>query len=627
MSLSAPFIKRPVATFLLTFGVLLGGYPAYRQLPVASLPAVDFPNVRVYASLPGASPETMASSVATPLERQLGQIAEVTQLTSSSGLGYSNIGVQFSLDRSVDDAARDVQAAINAVSSQLPEDLPNPPGHYKSNSAQAPVMILALTCETLPAGKVYDYADTVVAQKLSQIDGVSEVSISGAEKSAVRVRVNPAALASLGLGLEDVRIAIAQGNSINPKGSLEGERQSYAISADDQLFGADAYRRHVVAYRNGAAVRLDDIADVVDATANTRLAGRFNQQRAVLVYVYRQPGANIVETSDRIRAAARDLEKWLPPAIKIEVLSDRTGTIRAAITDIKYTQTITIILVVLVMLLFLRRFWATLIPSVTIPVTIAGTYAVMYAFHYSLDNLSLMALTIAVGFVVDDAIVMIENIVRHMETGDTAVEAALNGARQIGFTVVSITVSLIAAFIPLLFMGGYLGRFFREFSVTLTAAVVISGIVSLTLTPAMCGKVLRRDEDRPDHAFQRVCELALTAMLHLYEYGLRAALAHRLIMLLATFAICGATVWLYRVVPKGFFPPQETAIIRGITDAAQDISFAAMVDRQKAAEDVILADPAVDSLNSYVGGGNLGGLNTGYLYINLKPRELRQVTD
>jgi hydrophobe/amphiphile efflux-1 (HAE1) family protein len=626
MSLSAPFIKRPVATFLLTFGIMLGGYTAYRQLPVASLPAVDFPTVRVYASLPGASPETMASAVATPLERQLGQIAEVTQLTSSSGLGYTNIGVQFPLERSVDDAARDVQAAINAAASQLPGDLPNPPGHHKSNPAQAPVMTLALICETLPSGKVYDYADTVVAQKLSQIDGVSEVYISGAEKSAVRVRVNPASLASIGLGLEDVRTAIAQSNSISPKGSLEGERQSYALSADDQLFGAAAYRRLIVAYRNGAAVRLGDIADVVDATANTRVAGRFNQQRAVMVYVYRQPGANIVETSDRIRAAARDLEKWLPPAIKIEVLSDRTVTIRAAITDIKVTLTITVALVVMVMLVFLRRFWATLIPSITIPVAIAGTCAVMYALHYSLDNLSLMALTIAVGFVVDDAIVMIENIVRHMEAGETAVAAALKGARQIGFTVVSITVSLIAAFIPLLFMGGYLGRFFREFSVTLTAAIAISGIVSLTLTPAMCGKFLRRDEGRPDNAFQRGCERVLAAMRRLYEYGLRAALAHRLIMLLVTLAICIATVWLYRIVPKGFFPPQETGIIRGITDAAQDISFAAMTDRQDAVQNLILADPAVDNMNSYVGGSSWGGLSTGYLYINLKPREQRKVT-
>jgi hydrophobe/amphiphile efflux-1 (HAE1) family protein len=626
MSLSAPFIKRPVATFLLTFGIMLGGYTAYRQLPVASLPAVDFPTVRVYASLPGAAPETMASAVATPLERQLGQIAEVTQLTSSSGLGYTNIGVQFSLERSVDDAARDVQAAINAAANQLPEDLPNPPGHHKSNPAQAPVMTLALTCETLPAGKVYDYADTVVAQKLSQIDGISEVYISGAEKSAVRVRVNPASLASLGLGLEDVRVAIAQGNSVTPKGSLEGDRQSYALSADDQLFGAAAYRRLVIAYRNGAAVRLGDIADVVDATANTRVAGRFNQARAVLIYVYRQPGANIVETSDRIRAATLDLEKWLPPAIKIEVLSDRTVTIRAAITDIKFTLTITIALVVMVMLLFLRRFWATLIPSVTIPVAIAGTCAVMYALHYSLDNLSLMALTIAVGFVVDDAIVMIENIVRHMEAGETAVAAALKGARQIGFTVVSITVSLIAAFIPLLFMGGYLGRFFREFSVTLTAAIAISGIISLTLTPAMCGKFLRRDEGRPANAFQRGCERALAAMRRLYEYGLRAALAHRLIMLLATFGICLATVWLYTVVPKGFFPPQQTGIIRGITDAAQDISFAAMTERQDAVQRLILADPAVDNMNSYVGGSSWGGLSTGYLYINLKPREQRKVT-
>src|SRR5216683_3014141 len=626
MSLSAPFIKRPVATFLVTFGILLGGYTAYRQLPVASLPAVDFPTVRVYASLPGASPQTMASAVATPLERQLGQIAEVTQLTSSSGLGYTNVGVQFSLDRSVDDAARDVQAAINASASQLPEDLPNPPGHHKSNPAQAPVMTLALTCETLPAGKVYDYADTVVAQKLSQIDGVSEVGISGAEKSAVRVRVNPAALASLGLGLEDVRTAIAQSNSISPKGSLEGERQSYTITADDQLFGADSYRRLIVAYRSGAAVRLGDLADVVDATANTRVAGRFNQQRAVLVYVYRQPGANIVETSDRVRAAVAELEKWLPPAIKIQILSDRTGTIRAAIADVKFTLAITIALVVMVMLVFLRRFWATLIPSITIPVAIAGTYAVMYALHYSLDNLSLMALTIAVGFIVDDAIVMIENIVRHMEAGESAFAAALKGARQIGFTIVSITVSLIAAFIPLLFMGGYLGRFFREFSVTLTAAIAISGIISLTLTPAMCGKFLSRDEGKPDNAFQRGCERALVAMRRLYEYGLRAALAHRLAMLLATFGICAATVWLYTVVPKGFFPPQETGIIRGITDAAQDISFAAMTDRQDAVQRVILADPAVDNMNSYVGGSSWGGLSTGYLYINLKPREQRQAT-
>ncbi|HWK46559.1 MAG TPA: efflux RND transporter permease subunit [Stellaceae bacterium] len=624
-SLSEPFIRRPVATFLLTAGVMLLGLVAYRYLPVASVPVVDIPTIYVYASLPGASPETMASSVATPLERLIGQIPGVSELTSTSTLGNLSMPVQFTLERDIAGAARDVQAAITAAAGALPQDMPRPPGYYKINTSQAPILTLAFTSDSLPPGEVYDLVDTIVVPKLSQIPGVSQADQSGAEKTAIRVRLNPSTLAAYGIGLEDVRLAIAAANANSPKGSLEGPLQAYSIGANDQLFKVADFRQLIVTWRNGAAVRLGDLADIKEGVANSRNAAWFNRKRTVLVQVRKETDANVVETVDRVRAALPQILHWLPPSVSVDVLADRTTSIRAAIRDVQYTLALSTGLVILVMLLFLRRFWATVIPSVTIPVALLGTFAIMYVCGFSLDNLSLMALTVAVGFVVDDAIVMIENIVRLIEGGARPLDAALKGARQIGFTIVSITISLISAFVPILFLDGIIGRFFREFGVTLSAAVVVSAIVSLTLTPTMCAMFLGRDAmDRPPGRVRRATDRLFAGLLAGYERSLTVALRRRRWMLGLTFACVAGTIYLYGAVPKGFVPVEDTGTIQGSTEAAVDISFDAMSAKQQAVVDILMADPAVESVYSWISASY--NLNNGYLTINLKPLAERKLS-
>ncbi|WP_448207737.1 multidrug efflux RND transporter permease subunit [Azospirillum sp. sgz302134] len=626
MSLSTPFIRRPVGTSLLMVGLLLLGIVAYRFLPVAPLPQVEFPTIVVFANLPGASPETMASSVATPLERRLARIADVTEITSNSTLGNTSIVIQFDLGRDIEAASRDVQAAINAAGGDLPKDLPNPPRMRRVNPADAPVLVLAVTSDTMASGDVFNLADTVIGQRLSQVEGVSQVSISGAEKSAVRVRVNAAALANMGLSLEDVRTAIAQANANAPKGSFDGPAENWAIGADDQLFGATAYRRLIVSERNGAVVRLEAVASVIDATENSRLAAWYNGKRAVLVQVQKQTGTNVVETVDRIRAELPTLERWLPPGVHVEVRTDRTPGIRASIADVQFTLAVTVALVVMVMFLFLRRVWATLIPAAAVPLSLAGTFAAMWVAGYSLDNLSLMALTISVGFVVDDAIVVIENIVRHIEGGARPMDAALKGARQVAFTVVSISLSLVAVFIPILFMGGIIGRYFREFAVVLSVSIAVSAFVSLTLTPMMCARLLREErEDRPPGFLARGLERGFDALHRVYGWGLDWVLEHRAVMLLVTLATIAASVHLYTAIPKGFFPQQDTGLLFGTTDAPPDISFQAMLSRQRAIQDAVAGDPAVEGVGSYIGGGMGGGRGT--LFVTLKPRTEREPVD
>ena len=618
MAISEPFIRRPVATVLLTIGVMLLGIVAYRQLAVAALPNVDLPIIRVSAGLPGADPETVAASLATPLERQLGTISGLTQITSINTLGNSMIMLQFDISRNVDDAARDVQAAINASVQNLPQDLPRLPTFFKANPAAFPILTLALTSETLPPGKVYDYADTVVSQKLSQLEGVSEVDINGAEKSAVRVEVDPSALANLGLALSDVSTAIQSANVNGPKGSIQGDDRALMITATDQLFTAEDWGNIVVAWRNSAPVRLKDVAKVNDGVANTRLAGWFGDERGIVVSVRKKPDANTVATVDRIMAALPLLQRWMPPSVKIHVTADRTRMIRAAIADVQFTMLITIGLVVLVIALFLRRFWATMIPSVTIPVSLMATFAVMYACHYSLDNLSLMALIVAVGFVVDDAIVMIENITRLIEEGHPPVEAALRGSKQMGFTIVSITISLIAALIPILFMPGIFGLFFREFGVTLCAAILMSALVSLTLTPMMCARFLSIGNLKAaDGPFGRACERLLEQTIDGYMRSLVWALRHRWLMLGLTVGAAVGTIMLFGAVPKGALPTQDTGVIRGATLAPPDISFTAMSDRQRAVVSVIEQDPAVESITSNIGSNGFQGLNNGSISVNL----------
>jgi hydrophobe/amphiphile efflux-1 (HAE1) family protein len=622
------FIRRPVGTSLLMLGVLLLGVVAYRFLAVAPLPRVEFPTIVVSAALPGASPETMSQTVATPLERRLGTIAGVTEITSTSSTGNTNVTVQFDLNRSIEAAAKDVQAAINAAAADLPDDLPNPPRFRKVNPADSPVMSLALTSDVLAPGDVYDYADAILGQRLSQVPGVSQVLIAGAEKPAVRVRLDPGALANMGLGLDDVRTAITRANVDAPKGSIDGEDQAFTIGVNDRLFGAEAYRNVIVATRNGAPVRLDAIASVVDAAQNTRVAAWHNRDRAVTVWIYKQTGANVVETVDMIRAELPQLERWLPPSIKVSVVNDRTKTIRASLREIQLTLVISIALVILVVFAFLRRLRATTIPSAAIPLALAGTFAVMYLVGYSLNTISLMALTISVGFVVDDAIVVLENVHRHVEEGASPFRAALEGARQVGFTVISMSLSLVAVFIPILFMGGVIGRMFREFAGTLTAAIAVSAVVSLTLTPMMCAKLLRAGAAaRTPSRLERLADRFFDGMLHFYERGLVWALAHRVLMLVVTLATIGLSVWLYVIVPKGFMPSQDTGILIGWTEAPTDISFAAMAERQQKVSDAILSDPAVDSVTASIGGqGFSTAMSNGRLFVNLKPASERQLS-
>jgi hydrophobe/amphiphile efflux-1 (HAE1) family protein len=627
VNISEPFIHRPVATSLLMAGVVLMGLLGYMLLPISALPPVDFPTIQVTAQYPGASPEVMASSVTTPLERQFGEISGLSAMTSQSAFGTSTIILQFNLDRDIDAAAQDVQAAINAATGVLPANMPNPPTYSKVNPADTPILTLQITSDTLPLDKVNDLADTVLAQKLSQVTGVGLVTIEGNQKPAVRVRVNPAAIAALGLSLEDVRTALTLNNINAPKGSFDGPRQSYAIGANDQILSAEEYRPVIVAYTNGSPVRLGNIGEVVDNVENVRLAAWVGSTPSVILDIQRQPGANIIETADRVKALLPRLSASIPPAMKVSIMTDRTATIRASVHDVQFTLILTVFLVVMVMFVFLRKFWATVIPSVALPLAIIGTFGVMKVVGFSLDNLSLMALTISTGFVVDDAIVMIENIVRFIEAGDPPMEAALKGAKQIGFTVISLSISLIAVFIPLLFMTGIVGRLFREFAITLSVAVAVSAIVSLTLTPMMCSRLLKQETDEEHGRFYNITERMFQGMLDWYERGLKWVFKHQPLTLIIAIATLVATIWLYIIIPKGLLPQQDTGLIVGETDAAQSISFKAMVERQRLISDIVRKDPDIVSVASFVGAGTVNATaNTGHLYINLKPRDQRKAS-
>ena len=623
MNPSRTFILRPVATALLTAAVLLAGMVAYLQLPISALPQVDYPTIQILTFYPGASPDVMASSVTSPLERQFGQLPGLKQMTSTSGFGASLITLQFTLEYAIDVAEQQVQAAINAAANFLPRDLPNPPIYSKVNPADTPVVTLALTSDTLPLQRVQDLADTNLAQKISQLPGVGLVSISGGQRPAVRVQVDPSALASYGLSLEDVRAVLGQANVDQAKGSLEGPRQSFTIGANDQLLTAAEYKAVLLAYKNGAPVRIADVADVIDGVENVKQAAWMNDKPAVIVNIQRQPGANIIAVVDRIKRLLPQLKASLPSSIEITTLTDRTTTIRASVADVQFTLILTVALVVLVMFLFLRRLTATIIPSVAVPISIVGTFGVMYLLGYSLDNLSLMALTISTGFVVDDAIVMIENIARYIEAGESPLQAALKGSEQIGFTIVSLTVSLIAVLIPLLFMGDIVGRLFREFAVTLSVTILVSAVVSLTLTPMMCAKILR-GHGAQEGRFYRLTERGFNWVIDRYATTLRWVLGHQPATLVVTVATLVLTILLYVVVPKGFFPIQDTGVILGISQAAQTVSFSAMADRQQALGRVILQDPDVASLSSFIGvdGTNMTP-NGGRIQINLRPRDER----
>jgi hydrophobe/amphiphile efflux-1 (HAE1) family protein len=626
MSISTPFIRRPIGTSLLMAAILLIGIVAYPLLPVAPLPRVDFPTIMVSASLPGASPETMASSVAQPLERQFAQIPGVAQLTSASVLGQSQISVQFDLNRNIDAAAQDIQAAINAASGQLPKILPSPPQYWKVNPSDAPILILAATSDSLPMTVVNDYVDNVLSQQLSQLPGVAQIFIGGAQKPAVRVRVDPARLASMGLTLEDVRTMLINATVDAPKGQIDGPFRTYTLYTNDQLTKAAEYQNLILAYRNGAPVRVRDIGIAVDGPENDLTAGFQTGRRAVLLVIFKQPGANVISTVEAVKARLPALVASIPPAIHVAAVSDRTMTIRASVADVQFTLILSVALVVMVIFVFLRNLWATVIPGVTVPLALVGTFAVMFLFDYSLDNLSLMALTIAVGFVIDDAIVMLENIYRHIEEGMRPMEAALKGAGEIGFTIVSISASLIAVFIPLLLMGGIVGRLFREFAVTVSIAVAVSAFVSLTLTPMLSSRFLHHDTRRHGLVY-RVIEAFFEGMLGFYRRTLDVALRHRFITLLVFFATAAVTVTLYIKIPKGFFPEQDNGIVYGLSEAAQDTSFAEMEQRQLALGKIISDDPDVCCWGSVIGAGQGGQPeNNGRFFITLKPFGERHAT-
>ena len=626
MSPSRPFILRPVATSLLMAGLLLVGAVAYRQLPVSALPQVDYPTIQVVTFYPGASPDVMASSVTAPLERQFGQVPGLNQMTSSSSAGCSLITIQFALELNIDVAEQEIQAAINAAANFLPRDLPNPPIYSKINPADAPILTLALTSKALPLSKVEDLADTRLAQKISQLPGVGLVSISGGQKPAVRIQANPTTLSSYRLNMEDLRTAIAQTSVNQAKGNFDGDRNAYTIGANDQLLSSDDFRPLIVAYRNGAAVALSDVASVVDDAENVKLAAWMNDVPAVIINIQRQPGANIIEVVDRVKKLLPQLRASLPASVDITTLTDRTVTIRASVRDVQFELMLTVALVVMVIFLFLRTLSATVIPSVAVPLSLVGTFGMMYLLGYSLNNLTLMALTISTGFVVDDAIVMIENIARYIEMGDPPLQAALKGAEQIGFTILSLTVSLIAVLIPLLFMGDIVGRLFREFAITLSVTILISAVVSLTLTPMMCARLLRHKSEAERGAWYRASERAFQAVIAFYGRTLKIVLRHQPLTLLVAVATLAATILLYIVIPKGFFPVQDTGVILGISEAPQNISFPAMASRQQALASVILKDPAVDSLSSFIGvDGTNTTVNSGRIQINLKPLEERGI--
>ena len=626
MSISTPFIRRPIGTSLLMAAFLLVGIAAYPLLPVAPLPNVDFPTIMVSSSFPGANPATMASTVAMPLEQQFAQIPGVSQLTSISMLGGTSITIQFDLNRNIDAAAADVLSAINAAGGQLPKNLPSPPTYRKVNPSDAPIMLLALQSDVQPITVVDDYAENVIATQLSQILGVGQVYIAGQQKPAVRVEVDPAKLSSLGLTMEDVRQVLAQATTDSPKGSIDGPKRSFTIYANDQRTKGDEYQSVIVAYRNGGPVRIRDIGQAIDGAQNRELAAWQSGHRGIGLALFKQPGANVIETVERVKAKLAHLRAAIPPSIRLITVADRTLTIRASVNDVQFSLMLAVALVVLVIFLFLRSMWTTIIPSVAVPLSLFCTFAVMYVLGYSLDNLSLMALTIAVGFVVDDAIVMLENIYRHIEDGMKPMDAALKGAGEIGFTIVSISFSLVAVFIPLLLMGGIVGRLFREFAMTLTIAVLVSAIVSLTLTPMMCSRFLRA-EHRRHGRFYNAMEAMFNGMVRFYGRTLDIVLRHQFIMLLTFLATMALTVWLYIYIPKGFFPQQDIGMLMGISEAAQDISFDEMMHRQEVVNEVLQHDENILSFTSYIGSGSGGQTgNNGRFYINLKPWGERKLT-
>jgi hydrophobe/amphiphile efflux-1 (HAE1) family protein len=624
MNISALFIKRPVATTLLTIGLVLSGLIALRTLPVSPLPQVDFPTISVFASLPGASPETMATSVAAPLERQFAHIAGITEMTSVSGLGSTSITMQFELNRNIDGAARDVQASINAARSNLPANLPSNPRYRKVNPADAPVLIMALTSATSKREMMYDAASTILAQKLSQVEGVGQVVVGGGSLPSVRVELNPTALNKYGIGLNEVGNALNATNANKPKGQLADDVRTWEIQTNDQLYKASEYRPLIIAYRSGAAVHLTDVADVQDSVEDIQNAGLVNGKPAVMVIVFRQPGANIIETVDRVLALLPQFEASLPGAVKLSVVNDRTPTIRASLHHVEVTLVISAILVILVVFAFLRNVRATLIPGIAVPVSLIGTFGVMYLFNYSLDNLSLMALTIATGFVVDDAIVVLENITRHMEKGMPAREAAFLGAKEIGFTVLSISISLVAVFIPILLMGGMMGRLFREFAVTLSAAILISLLVSLTTTPMMCAQLLKSPKESEHSRLKRKSEGIFQWLHRHYESSLKWALRHPRLMISLTVLTVVINIILFKTIPTGLFPQQDTGRLTGSIMASQDISFQAMKKKLNAVVDIIQADPAVDTVAAFSGGGSTK--NTARMFIALKPLSERKVS-
>jgi len=624
MNPSRPFILRPVATTLMMVAILLAGIVAYRMLPISALPEVDYPTIQVVTLYPGASPDVMTSSVTAPLERQFGQMPGLNQMSSTSSGGASVITLQFSLDLTLDVAEQEVQAAINAAGTFLPPDLPAPPIYNKVNPADAPILTLALTSKTLPLYQVEDLADTRLAQKISQLPGVGLVSISGGQRPAVRIRANPKALAAYGLSLDDLRTSIGNANVNQAKGSFDGPSRAYTIDANDQLKSGAEYRPLVIAYRNGAPIRVSDVADVVDDAENVRLAAWTNETPAVILNIQRQPGANVIEVVDRVKRLLPQLQGALPAAVDVAVLTDRTVTIRASVKDIQFELLLAIALVVMVIFIFLRNASATLIPSIAVPISLVGTFGVMYLVGFSINNLTLMALTIATGFVVDDAIVMIENISRYIEQGVPPLKAALKGAEQIGFTIISLTFSLIAVLIPLLFMGDVVGRLFREFAITLAVAILISAVVSLTLTPMLCAKLLRHQPESEHGKFYRTTGRMFDNVIERYGKMLDWVLDRQGATLLVAVATLVLTVVLYIFIPKGFFPVQDTGLIQGISEASQSISFPAMAERQQALARVILQDPAVESLSSFIGvDGTNATLNSGRLFINLKPIEQR----
>ena len=627
MSISEPFIRRPIATSLMMLGVLVFGIGAYGLLPVAALPKVDFPTIVVSVNYPGASPDTIATAIATPLEQQFAAIPALDQMTSTSGTGSLSITLQFDLERNIDSAAQDVQTAINAATGLLPKDLPNPPTYRKTNPADRPVLIYAVHSNSLPIYKVDDYAYTILAQKLSTVKGVSESRIFGQRPYAVRIQINPAALAARGIGLEEVRNALATTNINRPKGNLVGANQLVTLDTNDQLFNAADYCKVIVAYRNGAPVRLDDVGDCLDSVQNARIGAWYFDTPAEGLAIQRQAGANTIELVDTIKSIIPRLEEAIPPSVKVDLVSDRSLVIRAAVHDVQVTMMLTIGLVIIVIFLFLRTLWATVIPSLAVPLSLLATFGIMYGVGYSLDNISLMALTISVGFVVDDAIVMIENIVRYIEQGERPFDAALKGAGQIGFTIISITFSLIAVFIPLLFMGGIIGRLFREFAVTVSVAVVASAFISLTLTPVLCSLFLKEQGLHPTNWFNRAAEGFFNAMLRGYDRGLGFVFRHQFVTLLSTLALIVVTGYLYVKIPKGFFPEQDTGFIFGQAEARQDISFPAMVKIAHKFMDIVRQDPAVSGVFGFTGASAYNPTeNAARVFIQLKPHDQRDLT-